>query len=164
MREDRCSPLLASLEAWGIKSCVAPDCQKALQLLAEDSELSMILTAGSLPDGSWRDLARASAANKVRVPVVLCRRSMDGGTDDLLESGVLLLVEPFDFKSLQPVVAQAAQLWRHWNGKWPDAYTYSDAAAVPLVQAKPPVTPRTPRRRSKVRSRQPRRRRVNQRL
>jgi hypothetical protein len=107
----------------------------------------MILTAESLPDGSWRDLARASAANKVRVPVVVCLPSIDDSSDDLLESGVLLFVEPFDFKSLQPVVDRAAQLWRHWNGHWPDAYAYSDDAAVPLSPPKPPA----PRRVRKAR-------------
>ena len=158
MNEGRCLPLVASLEAWGIKSCVVQDCQEAHPLIVADSELRMILTEESLPDGSWRDLAQASAANKMRVPVVVCLRHPDGGRADVLKSGALVLVEPFEFKSLQPVVAQAAELWRHWNGKWPDAYAHSDGSSVPFIQAKPRAASRG---HGEVRPRPQRRRRVN---
>jgi DNA-binding NtrC family response regulator len=161
MSEGRCLPLVASLEAWGIKSCVVQDCRKAHPLIVADAELRMILTEESLPDGSWRDLAQASAANKMRVPVVVCLRHPNGGRSDLLESGALLLVEPFEFKSLQPVVAQAVELWRRWNSKWPDACAYSDDASVPFIQVKPAAASRG---RGEVRPSRQRRRRVNSRL
>ena len=158
MSEVRCLPLVESLEAWGIKSGVVRDCQEARRVIAQDSALSLILTEGSLPDGSWWDLAQASAANKVRIPVVVCLREVDGGWVDLLESGVLLLVEPFEFKSLQPVVARAAQLWRHWNDKWPEGYAYAHDASDPFIPAKRPVTSRD---HGRVRPNRQRRGRVN---
>ena len=103
------SPLLEGLEALGIEIVRVPNCSLACRILEACPDVRAVLSEITLPDGNWRTVVDAVAANCVNTEVVVLARLVDATLRrHVLESPVYgLLVEPYSPGEVGRVVGGA---------------------------------------------------------
>lgn len=113
--EDRRSSLLRHLEPCGMGVLPVDSCREACQILQTNSQVEVILTDPTLPDGSWCDLLVAAARHGRRARTVICMRTADPMLwIDVLEGGAFdVLVEPYQPEEVRRIVRAAADTCRN---------------------------------------------------
>src|SRR5712692_6906722 len=78
LASDGHSPLLDGLAALGIEIARASDCHQARRMLAASRDVRAVVTELTLPDGNWRAVLDAIAANCVNTEMVVLAPSGSG--------------------------------------------------------------------------------------
>ncbi len=103
------SALLDGLAMLGIEIARASSCGQARRILAASRDVRVVVTDLALPDGNWRAVLDAIAANCVNTEMVVLAPSGKGGLRrHLRESGVYdLLAEPYRHGEVGRIVGGA---------------------------------------------------------
>jgi DNA-binding NtrC family response regulator len=124
-RSSRLKSLLTRIEAT-IRE--ASSCEGAAAVLRDDSEINLVLTDLTLPDGNWFDVINLAGDLRPGVHVVVCGIADERLWTNVLEVGGFdVLVDPYQQAEVNRVVSTALkshtprQMAAEWNSGSPEA-------------------------------------------
>lgn len=105
---ERCSRLKGLLASFAATIRQASSCEEAATALADDSEISLVLTDLALPDGAWFDVLHLTNDLRPGIRVVVCGIADEQLWTNVLEAGGFdVLVEPYQEAEVNRVVSAA---------------------------------------------------------
>lgn len=103
-------PLLAQMESFVPEIHLAADCKQAGEMLSRGLSIQVVLTADTLPDGTWLSVLNSIKQTGTATQLVVCSRLGDTRLwCEVLQCGAYdLLAEPYEEAEVRRIVESAA--------------------------------------------------------